>query len=223
MNKFALLAAAAAIALPSAGNAGVIVAPVSAVIDVGGPGFGSIADTFNQAGLRTPYVNGVTDFATYIAGVPKHDWVFAGNEWFSDSGTTTATVTFDMGAVGLYAGMALWNEDASGMGSYDILGSIDGSIFFTLAAGVIPTNNAHSVDYGPDTIGGSPVSVRFFRLIMKDCPEVGGTFDACALGEIAFDRVGVVPEPAAWGMMLAGFILVGGALRRRAKLSVAYA
>ncbi len=32
-----------------------------------------------------------------------------------------------------------------------------------------------------------------------------------------------VPEPAAWAMMLAGFGLVGGAMRRRQKVSVSYA
>ncbi len=34
---------------------------------------------------------------------------------------------------------------------------------------------------------------------------------------------GGVPEPAAWAMMLAGFGLVGGAMRRRQKVSVSYA
>lgn len=34
---------------------------------------------------------------------------------------------------------------------------------------------------------------------------------------------GAVPEPAAWAMMLAGFGLVGGAMRRRQKVSVSYA
>jgi hypothetical protein len=35
--------------------------------------------------------------------------------------------------------------------------------------------------------------------------------------------VGAVPEPAAWAMMIAGFGLVGGAMRRRTKVSVSYA
>jgi PEP-CTERM motif len=32
-----------------------------------------------------------------------------------------------------------------------------------------------------------------------------------------------VPEPATWGMMLVGFGVVGGALRRRARMSISYA
>jgi hypothetical protein len=36
-------------------------------------------------------------------------------------------------------------------------------------------------------------------------------------------EVGGVPEPASWAMMLAGFGLVGGAMRRREKMAVTYA
>jgi hypothetical protein len=35
--------------------------------------------------------------------------------------------------------------------------------------------------------------------------------------------VNAVPEPATWGMMILGFGMVGGAMRRRAKISVTYA
>ena len=51
----------------------------------------------------------------------------------------------------------------------------------------------------------------------------GGYF---AIGEIAVDgtlSAGGVPEPAAWAMMLAGFGLVGSAMRRRSKVAVTFA
>lgn len=43
--------------------------------------------------------------------------------------------------------------------------------------------------------------------------------------DMFLDNVSVagVPEPAAWALMLAGFGLVGGAMRRRSKVSVTYA
>lgn len=44
-------------------------------------------------------------------------------------------------------------------------------------------------------------------------------FDNLAIGGIAPS----VPEPAAWGMMILGFALVGGALRRRAPAKVNFA
>ncbi|MFM2410098.1 MAG: hypothetical protein RL481_926 [Pseudomonadota bacterium] len=40
---------------------------------------------------------------------------------------------------------------------------------------------------------------------------------------VEYSRLGVVPEPASWALMIAGFGLVGGAMRRRQKISVAYA
>ena len=36
-------------------------------------------------------------------------------------------------------------------------------------------------------------------------------------------NAGAVPEPATWAMMIAGFGLVGGAMRRRSKVKVSYA
>ena len=50
----------------------------------------------------------------------------------------------------------------------------------------------------------------------------GGTIaiDAGSTGTLAFSQAAVaaVPEPATWGMMLAGFGAMGGAMRRRAKV-----
>ncbi|MBC9034693.1 PEPxxWA-CTERM sorting domain-containing protein [Sphingomonas sp. JC676] len=54
-------------------------------------------------------------------------------------------------------------------------------------------------------------------------PADGGTvLDGWTL-TFTTDGVGGVPEPAAWGMMIGGFALAGFALRRRQKVSVAYA
>jgi hypothetical protein len=39
----------------------------------------------------------------------------------------------------------------------------------------------------------------------------------------SFDASAAVPEPAAWAMMIVGFGLVGGAMRKRTKVSVSYA
>ncbi len=55
--------------------------------------------------------------------------------------------------------------------------------------------------------------------------DFGGTANQVAFDDITFGSAtpGGVPEPAAWAMMLAGFGLVGGAMRRRQKVSVSYA
>jgi hypothetical protein len=50
----------------------------------------------------------------------------------------------------------------------------------------------------------------------------GATF-ATTGNAFEFDNLSAVPEPAAWGMMIMGFGLVGGALRRRTKTTVRFA
>ena len=53
-------------------TAGVIFSATGATINSGGPGFGSINDTFNQNGLLTGYISNTDDFNTYIATNPLH-------------------------------------------------------------------------------------------------------------------------------------------------------
>ncbi len=43
------------------------------------------------------------------------------------------------------------------------------------------------------------------------------------IDNIVYNAAGGVPEPAAWAMMLAGFGLVGSAMRRRSKVAVTFA
>ena len=50
----------------------------------------------------------------------------------------------------------------------------------------------------------------------------GATF-ASTENAFEFDNLSAVPEPAAWGMMIFGFALVGGALRRRPATKVRFA
>jgi hypothetical protein len=57
--------------------AGAIFSATGAVVNAGGPGSGSIADTFNQAGLSTGYTSGVTSFDAYVPGI-THTSIFAG-------------------------------------------------------------------------------------------------------------------------------------------------
>lgn len=196
--------------------AGAIIAPTSAVIDSGGPGFGSINQTFNQAGLLAGYVAGVTDFDTYLAGNPMHDFRFSGNEWFSNSGTTSATVTYDFGSAMTFDRLALWNEDASAFGSVDILTSNDLMTFTSLLIGVSGTDNVLNSNYGADVFSFGPRTARYVVFEMSRCPQSGTAFPGCAIGEVAFrSTTGAVPEPATWAMMLTGFAFAGYSMRRR--------
>jgi hypothetical protein len=53
--------------------------------------------------------------------------------------------------------------------------------------------------------------------------EIGVNWQGAVLQGQAVIGVGAVPEPSAWAMMIAGFAMVGFALRRRSSVRVTYA
>jgi hypothetical protein len=173
--------------LSTTGNAsatGLIFSPVSGVINNGGTGFGSLADTYNQNGLVTKFVSGVTDFDSYLSINPTHTYAYAGNEWFSNFGTQSTTVTYDLGSVRSIDRLALWNEDASGIGRLNLAYSTDNITFSSLAAGLTPFNNALNSAYPADVFAFATTNARYVRFEASECRQ--SVFAACALGEVAF-------------------------------------
>lgn len=212
--KLAILAASIFTA-SSASAASTIIAPIAGVIDSGGPGFGTLTETFNQTGLLTGYTAGVTDFDSYIATNPLHTLAFGGNEWFSNSNTSSATVTYDFGALVSVDRLALWNEESSGIGVLNLLGSTDG-VSFTSLGTFSPFDNPLA-NYPAEVFAFGATSLRYARFEMSECPQLDpGNFAACAIGEVAFRTAGAgaVPEPTTWGMMILGFGAIGSSLRR---------
>lgn len=220
IKKIAFAAALSAAALSSA-QAGVVVSAQSAQVISGAPGVGAISSTYDQYGLINDYESGVTDFDTYIASNPLHVWDFsvvdAGTtyyyEWFSNFGTTTATISYDLGEVRFTQGLALWNEDGNGIGKLNILGSLDGVTWTTLASNISPTNHAEGVDYGADVFDWDATATRFIKLEASQCPS-SSTWVGCSVGEVAFN-VTSVPEASSVAMAGLGLAVVGAVAARR--------
>jgi hypothetical protein len=198
--------------------AGAILSPTSGTIDSGGPGFGPIDDTFNHNGLITDFISGVTDFDEYLALNPIHVFEADGNEWFSELDVTSASVTYNLGAAKNIDKLALWNEDASGIGALSLFTSTD-NVTFTLLTSVVPTDNTLSVDYPADVFSFGTVTAQYIRFDMSGCPQAPSILNACAIGEVAFrevDAVSAVPEPGT--VVLLGIGIAGlAALGRRHK------
>lgn len=210
----AAIATIALVGLASHAHAGAIHSAVGGVINSGGPGFGDLSYTWSQAGLSAGYTSGVTDFDAYIASGPTHTVTFFPFEWFSNLGSTSASVTYDLGSNLLLDAIALWNEESSGIGLLDLLYSTDGTTFTPLLSGLTPTDHGLAA-YAADVFSFGAVTARYIRLDMSDCPQPNvGTFAGCAIGEVAFRAAdNGVPEPAT--MALVGLALAGAGFARR--------
>lgn len=195
-------------------HAAVIRSPVSATASSQFSADFAIGNIIDQSGLGVGFTSGVDDFDDYLALDPTHAFESVGNEWFSQMGDTSATLTFDLGGVFRIDRMALWNEEFSGIGAFDLALSEDGASFTTVASGWMPADNPPAMAYAAEVFGLTPASARFVRLDVSGCPQPsGGAEPLCGLGEIAFSTR-VVPEPGAAGLVALGLGIL--AVRRRA-------
>jgi len=217
-----------ALATLASAQAGVIVSAQSAQVLVGGgsTAAGDITSTYDMYGLLEDYESGVTDFDSYIASAPLHVWDFSVKEgsttyyyeWFSASGSTAATVSYDLGSVQQTQGMALWNEDGNGIGKLNILGSVDGVTWTTLASQLSPTDHPAVQDYGADVFSWGNTAARYIKLEMSSCPSPStSTWVGCSIGEVAFNvspAVSPIPELNSLTMIGLGLALMGVVVAR---------
>lgn len=154
--------------------------------------------------------------SAYIGGNPLHTFIYNQNKWFSAI-SSTATVTYDFGALRGFDRFALWNDEYSGIGGLNILGSTDGVTFSTILSGLVPPNNPQEQDYGATVWSFAATDARFFRMQMSACPQPDALYPGCSIGEVAFrsESVSVVPEPASVALVASGLIALAGFVRRR--------
>lgn len=151
---------------------------------------------------------------------------------YSTSGSTAARPAF--GSTGNYGaatsgGSYVFNFAATNLFSF-VLGSLDTFNSLTLryadGTSTLLTGGAIVNDTSLDNPGNRTLAetngVVSYR-VTSGALLTGATF-ASTYDAFEFDNLAVaVPEPAAWAMMIFGFALVGGALRRRSAVQVKFA
>ncbi len=170
-----------------------------------------VENAINQTGLSAGYVSGATDWDAYFAGTPTHTYVAAGYEWWGGSTAgLTGSVTFDLGGLFTIDKLALWNEEVTGIATFDVYTSTNGVVFNLVASNLLPTNNPLGQDYSADIFALTRSVGQYVKLDLTSTGENG--YNTVSMGEIAFST-SAVPLPSA--ILLLGPGLIGLAWVRR--------
>jgi hypothetical protein len=225
MNRLVILSAVAAAFSASAvlATPAVLVSAKDHAIITSGPGFGTLLETRDQAGLAATYVDEVSPLHAFTA-TTTHTTIFSGFEWFGESGTTTAEVSYFVSASDKVKGInhfVLWNEESSGIGVFNLwYGASAGDKSDLVLTRVSPTDHGLAAYLADVWEFDARPNTGWWTIEASDCPQpIVGSFPACAIGEVAWGGPSGVPEPASWALMLAGFGLVGVAARGRRSMA----
>ena len=217
MHRFYAASAALLAALTAAATAqaDVIISPTSVTASSSDP-LAPAINTINQSGLTSNFISGVTNFDTYLAGNPLHEW-HPVNEWFSQeelvANATSAVLTFDLGSVVTINRMALWNEEFAGIANFNLLVSADGLTYTSVLSGVSPIDNPFDQDYPAQVLALGSQSARYIRIDAYNCPQPNPEgYVACAMGEVAFAMGTGGSEPPTGTPAPGALLLLGGGL-----------
>lgn len=224
------LASSLAIAVATPASAVVLVANGAPVTPTAGlptgPGAAVATGTFN--GVALTFATQVK-YAVYLTAGGTYDFYFQ----VSQTGAGTKPGASGNQAIKM---LTLANYSGFTVDAYASAGDPDGAGFFTAAnnggAGTSTTvvsldDSGQTVTFNfgtNDLVTGETSATYILRTNATNYDAFGsfGVIDGSAIGSVTFEPTAGVPEPATWGMMIAGFGLMGGVLRRR-KATVAFA
>jgi PEP-CTERM motif len=205
MRKFGFVCAASMMALlPAAANAAVLTFD-----DV--TNFSAVGSGYNGLDFNNFHAIDSSVFPTsgYAAGVVSPSKVIL--NWFAQDAFISSATDFVLNSFYL---TAAWNDGLQ----VKVDGFNNGSLVWSQT--LSPSATAPTLYTFASTMV-DQVKFSSFGGTLHPGYNGGGTH--FALDNLTFNAAGNVPEPAAWAMMLAGFGLVGSAMRRREKVAVTFA
>jgi len=177
------------------------------------------SDTFPFFGQYKP--ENLIDGSGLSGGRHDDDYV---NMWMTDQSVQAATLTFDLGGSYVLTGVDIWNYNFGDPGFASLLDrgakdftvalSSDGVSYTQVLASTLLRGTGDALDAQRFALAGGARYVQV-NLLNNYATDPYTNFTSVGLSEVRFAGAlaAAVPEPASWAMMIAGFGLVGGALR----------
>jgi hypothetical protein len=185
----------------------------AAIVTFEGLPFGSVASSYSEAGFTVSEDAGFL-FGNTI-GNPGHDL-----EGLIGAGGGVAKVVAADSSIFTFQGLdyAAWNGNGSGSQTLTVLGFLEGLQVGLASYGLANTPTfpyPNWTTFGAGGLSGRKVDTLFIGL------NAGVTNEVEFLQAIDNVRLGGIPEPGVWTMMIVGLGGVGAVLRRRRGLPVA--